>query len=56
MQSMALKVKVTLQLTVSQSVCFGVEPLLGLMTRSMALENAAPLETINIASGGSVPE
>jgi hypothetical protein len=27
------KVRVTLQLTVTQSVCLGVEPLLGLMTR-----------------------
>jgi hypothetical protein len=28
-----VKVKVTLQLTVGQSVCFGVEPQLALMTR-----------------------
>jgi hypothetical protein len=28
-----VKVKVTLRLTVSQSVCLGVEPRLGLMTR-----------------------
>jgi hypothetical protein len=32
-QTHQVKVKVTLQLTVSQSVCLGVEPLLGLMTR-----------------------
>jgi hypothetical protein len=32
-----VKVKVTLRLTVSQSVCLGVEPRLGLMTRYLGL-------------------
>jgi hypothetical protein len=32
-----VKVKVTLRLTVSQSVCLGVEPRLGLMTRYLRL-------------------
>jgi hypothetical protein len=32
-----MKVKVTLQLTVSQSVCFDVKPLLVLMTRCLLL-------------------
>jgi hypothetical protein len=32
-----VKVKVILRLTVSQSVCLGVEPRLGLMTRYLGL-------------------
>jgi hypothetical protein len=31
--SQSVRVRVTLRLTVSQSVCLGVEPRLGLMTR-----------------------
>jgi hypothetical protein len=35
--SVRVRVKLTLQLTASQSVCLGVEPLLGLMTRYLLL-------------------
>jgi hypothetical protein len=33
--SQSVRVRVTLQLTVSQSVCLGVEPNLGLLTRDI---------------------
>jgi hypothetical protein len=36
-QSQSQRVRVTLQLTVSQSVCLGVEPNLGLLTRDIYL-------------------
>jgi hypothetical protein len=40
----SISVRVTLRLTVSQSVCLGVEPRLGLMTRySFFLENYCPV-------------
>jgi hypothetical protein len=35
MQTVRVRVRVTLQLTVSQSVCLGVEPNLGLLTRDI---------------------
>jgi hypothetical protein len=36
-ECLGIKVKVTLRLTVSQSVSLGVEPHLGLMTRHLAI-------------------
>jgi hypothetical protein len=33
LRSLAIEVEVTLQMTVSQSACLGVEPTLGLVTR-----------------------
>jgi hypothetical protein len=41
-----VKVKVTLRLTFSQLVCFGVEPHLGLMTRRLLLFDSYGLVSV----------
>jgi hypothetical protein len=51
----SVRVRVILRLTVSQSVCLGVEPLLGLMTRYLFfIESYSPVLLLSLAANGLV--
>jgi hypothetical protein len=49
-----VKVKVTLRLTVSQSVCLGVEPHLGHMIRNLLIDLIG--ESYSLVYGGALPD